>query len=93
MIRNKISCAGPIKPNKKISVFLVTGLKILDRVCIQCFLIYFFSEKGISPFKMPQIIYFSKKFGLSILRVKNGDLFQSMEKIRQLILLFFVCQL
>ena len=58
-----------IRPNKKKSVFLVTGLKILGRVGTHIFLIIFFSVKnvilcilkGISPFKMHKIIFFSRK--------------------------------
>ena len=59
---------------KKISVFRVTGLKILGRVGTHIFFhCFFFSGKniilcilkGISPFKMHKIIYFPenlKKF-------------------------------
>ena len=66
-ISTKISCADPyaLRPNKKISVFRVTGLKILGRAGTHTFLIYFFSiilrilkGKGISPFKMQKIIFF-----------------------------------
>ena len=57
-----------LRPNKKISVFLVTGLKILG-----CVGTHFFSGKniilcilkGISPFKMHKFIFFPenlKKF-------------------------------
>ena len=60
-----------IRPNKKRCVFLVTGLKILGMVGT-----HFFSKKnivlcilkGISPFKMHKIIFFSenlKKFYVS----------------------------
>ena len=53
---------------KKISVFLVRGLKLGGRVCTHIFSNYFFSgkyiilciSKGISPFKMHKIIFFSK---------------------------------
>ena len=56
-----------LRPNKKISVFRVTGLKILGRVGTHFFFNYFFFPgknifscilKGISPFKMHKIIYF-----------------------------------
>ena len=65
----KIVCFGP-RPNKEISVFRVTGLKILGRVGIHNFFNYFFFwkrniilciMKGISPFKMHEIIFFSQK--------------------------------
>ena len=54
-----------IRPNKKISEFRVTGLRILGRVDT-FFLIISFSRKtiilcilnGISPFKMYKIIFF-----------------------------------
>ena len=36
-----------LRPNKKISVFLVTGLKILGRVGTHNFFIIFFLEKKI----------------------------------------------
>ena len=59
-----------VRPNKKISVFQVTSLKILGRVGTHSF-IYFFLHvkninlcilKGISPFKMYKIIiFFSRK--------------------------------
>ena len=48
-----------IRPNNKISVFLVTGLKILGRVGTHILFILFFS--GILPFKMHEIIFFSRK--------------------------------
>ena len=61
----------PIRPNKKISVFRVTGLKILGRVGRHTyyFLIFFSWKKiiilcilkGILPFKMHKIIFFSRK--------------------------------
>ena len=55
-----------VKPNKKISVFQVTGLNFLGRVGTHVFLYFFFLEKntilyilkGISPFKMHKIIFF-----------------------------------
>ena len=55
-----------IRPNKKISVFLVMGLKILGRVGTHIFVNYFLLEKNIiscilkgeMPFKMHKIIYF-----------------------------------
>ena len=58
-----------VRPNKKISVFRVTGLKILGRVGTHIFFIIFFLEikiilciwKGISSFKMHQIIFFPEK--------------------------------
>ena len=55
------------RPYKKINLFLVSGLKILGRVGTH---IFFFSGKiymilcilkGISPFKMHKIIFFSRK--------------------------------
>ena len=54
------------RPNKQISVFQVTGLKILGRVGTYIFLSIFLSEKntilcilkGILPFKMNKIIFF-----------------------------------
>ena len=59
------SCTDPIRPNKKISVFRVTGLKILGRVGKQVvFFLVFFSRKNIilcilkGAFK---IIFFSEK--------------------------------
>ena len=36
-----------LRPNKKISVFRVTGLKILDRVGTHTFNLIFFLEKNI----------------------------------------------
>ena len=53
-----------LRPNKKIRVFQVTGLKILGRVGTHIFLNYFFSGKniilcilkGISSFKMHKIV-------------------------------------
>ena len=58
-----------IRPNKKISVFRVTGLKILGRVGTQVFfklnwgggVIILCILKGISPFKMHNIIIVSRK--------------------------------
>ena len=58
-----------LRPNKKIRVFQVIGLKILARVDTHIFCNYFFFWKikilcilkGILPFKMHKIIYFSKK--------------------------------
>ena len=57
-----------IRPNEKISVFQVKGLKILDSVVTHIFLLLFFWKKimlcilkGISPFKMHKIICFFKK--------------------------------
>ena len=55
-----------IKPNKEISAFRVTGLKILGRVGTHIFLIIFFLGniqfyaflKAILPFKMHKIIFF-----------------------------------
>ena len=54
-----------IRPNKKISVFSVTGRKILDRVGTQFFLNYFFSGKkiiciwkGKMPLKYIKTIFF-----------------------------------
>ena len=56
-----------VRPNKEISVFLVTGLKILGRVGTHIFFnSFFFLEKNIflcilkgeMPFKMHEIIYF-----------------------------------
>ena len=55
-----------IRPDKKISVFPVTGPKILGRVGTLSFSIIFFLEKnknlcilkGSLPFKMHKIIYF-----------------------------------
>ena len=55
-----------VRPNNNIRVFRVTGLKILGRVGTN---IFFFSGKniilcilkGILPFKMHKIIYFSRK--------------------------------
>ena len=66
---NTISVFNLIWPNKIISVFRVTGLKILGRFTALIFIfIYFFLEerilcilKGSSPFKMHKIIYFSRK--------------------------------
>ena len=58
------------RPNKKISVFRVPCLKVLGRVCThKKILIIFFLEKniilcilkGISPFKMHKIIFFSSE--------------------------------
>ena len=49
-----------IRPNKKISVFQVTGLKILGRVGTHIFFsgkIILCILKGILPFKMHKIIY------------------------------------
>ena len=55
-----------IRPNKNVSVFRVTGLKILGRVGSHIFF-YFFSEKkneilcilkGNTPFKMHKISFF-----------------------------------
>ena len=59
-----------IRPNKKISVFRVTGLKILGRVGTHIILIVFFVclfllggkydlciLKGISPFKMHEYVF------------------------------------
>ena len=64
-----------LRPNKKISVFRVTGLTILSRVGTHVFFNYFFSGKiilcilkGILPFKMHKIIFFpenQKKFKVS----------------------------
>ena len=53
-------------PNKKISVFPVTGLKILGRVGTHILFLFFFKYnfmhlEGISPFKMDKIICFSRK--------------------------------
>ena len=57
------------RPNKKICVIWVTGLKISDRVGTHFFLILFFLEKkyiilcilkGKMPFKMHKIIFFPK---------------------------------
>ena len=54
-----------LRPNKKISVFRVMGLKSLGRVCSHIFFKYFFFLekntnlcilKGISPFKLHKII-------------------------------------
>ena len=61
--------SGDWQPNKKISVFLVTGLKILGRVGTHIFFLFFFLEKniilcilkGIWPFKMHKIIFFFQK--------------------------------
>ena len=41
-------CPRLIRPNKKISVFRVTGIKILGRVGTHIFLIIFFLEKNIN---------------------------------------------
>ena len=57
-----------LRPNKKISVFRVTVLKILGRVGTHIFLNYFFFWKnvilcflkGISPFKMHKLYFFKK---------------------------------
>ena len=59
-----------IRPNKKICVFWVMGLKIFGRVGTHIFYLFFFLEKniilkGILPFKMHTIIFFPenlKKF-------------------------------
>ena len=63
-----------VRPNKKISVFRETGLKILGRVGTHIFFNNFFGGKkyiilcilkGILPFKMHKIIFFPenlKKF-------------------------------
>ena len=57
---------NPLRPNKKISVFGVTELKILGRV--GTFDFFFWKKKiilcilkGILPFKMHKIIFFSRK--------------------------------
>ena len=58
-----------IRPNKKISVFRVTGLKILGRVGTHIFFKFFFWNKntilsilkGEMPFKMHKIIFFSRR--------------------------------
>ena len=51
-----------VSPNKKISVFQVTGLKILGRVGTHIFLIFFFFWKKYYfmhlAFKMHKIIFF-----------------------------------
>ena len=60
------TAAQLIRPNKKISVFLVMGLKILGRVGTHFFNYCFILEKilcilkGISPFEMHKL-YFSPK--------------------------------
>ena len=51
---------------KKISVFWVTGLKIVGRVGTYVFFLFFFSDffmhfEGEMPFKMHKIIFFSRK--------------------------------
>ena len=68
-----------IRPNKKIGIVRVTGLKILGRVCTHIFLICLFS-----PFKMHKIIFlqenlkkivsFTSKFRLGWVTL-NTDLF------------------
>ena len=57
-----------VRPNKIISVFRVTGLKILGKVGTLILLYFFLGKtiilcilKGILPFKMYKIIYFSRK--------------------------------
>ena len=59
-----------VRPNKEISVFQATVLKILGREGTHDFFNYFFFLeeniilgilKGISPFKMHKIIYFSSR--------------------------------
>ena len=71
MYKNKSSLLliSQFRPNKKISVLRVTGLKILGRVGTHIFLINFFSGKkiiilcifkGILPFKMHKIIFFQE---------------------------------
>ena len=59
-------CRG-IRPNKKVSVFQVKGLKILGRVGAHVFLnknscknIILCILKGILPFKMHEFIYFTE---------------------------------
>ena len=53
-----------VRPNKKISVFLVTGLEILGWIGTH---IFFWNNTilciltGISPFKMHKIIFFARK--------------------------------
>ena len=51
-----------VRPDKKTSVFRVTGLKILGRVATHIFLleknIILCILKGISPFKMHKILFF-----------------------------------
>ena len=86
---NKISFFGPmvchalIRPNKKISVILVTGLKILGRIGTH---IIFFWEKYVilcilkdeMPFKMHKIIYFPenlKKFKVSLVNLCSVGFF------------------
>ena len=51
------------RPNKKINVFRVTGLKILGRVGTHIFFIIFFSGKknDFMHFKMHKVIFFPEK--------------------------------
>ena len=63
----QLNLEGKVRPNKKMSVFRVMGLKILGRVGTHIFLIIIFSGKknyaflkGISPFTMHKINFFQK---------------------------------
>ena len=42
---SSVGIANSIRPNKKINMFLVTGLKILGSVGTHIFFKYFFSQK------------------------------------------------
>ena len=64
-----------IRPNKKISVFRVTGLKILGRVGTHILLLFFSGKniilcvlKGETPFKMHKIILFPENLKKSRLK-------------------------
>ena len=78
-----------LKPNKKVSVFRVTGLKILGREGI-LFLIKNFSGKnmllcilkGISPFRMHKIIFFPEN-------LKKIPGFTSLDQVTLNICIFF----
>ena len=65
--KERVNIQMGFRPNKKISVFRVTGLKILGRIVTHIFFNHFFFWKkyiilcilkGISPFKMHKLIYF-----------------------------------
>ena len=63
-----------IRPKKKLSVFRVTGLKILSWVSTLLFLFFFLEknynfmhfERHFSPLKMHKIIHFSRKLEKSL---------------------------
>ena len=65
----RVNSMPEIRPNEKISVFRAMGLKILGRIRTHIFVYFFFLEtniilcilKGILPFKMYKIIFFSRK--------------------------------